>query len=183
MNSVAEHVSPVSSGELRLAPQQVLVEVRSGGTKILRSPIEFKSSDRSILDLLSEWASKAPNRTFLAQRTSEGGWQEMTYGEMWRKVQATGQSLINLGAARGDRIAILSGNSIEHAIVMFAAMAIDVVVAPISPSYSLLPGGLARIEDIAKVLRPKFVFAQSREPYFAARQIPELAGATWIASE
>jgi feruloyl-CoA synthase len=58
-----------------------------------------------------------------------------------------------------------------------------VVVAPISPSYSLLPGGLARIEDIAKVLRPKFVFAQSREPYFAARRIPELAGATWIANE
>jgi feruloyl-CoA synthase len=58
-----------------------------------------------------------------------------------------------------------------------------VVVAPISPSYSLLPGGIARIEDIAKILRPTFVFAQSREPYFAARQIPELAHATWIANE
>src|SRR5262249_18260921 len=76
-----------------------------------------------------------------------------------------------------------SGNSIEHAVVMFGAMAVDVLVAPISPSYSQLPGGMARIEDIAKVVRPDFVFAQSREPYFAARKIPALAGATWITSE
>jgi feruloyl-CoA synthase len=183
MNSVAEDVSPVSSGELRLAPRQVLVESRSDGTKILRSPIEFKSIDRSVLHLLSEWASRAPDRAFLAQRASDGSWQEITYGEIWRKVQAAGQGLIDLGAARGDRVAILSGNSIEHAIVMFGAMAIDVVVAPISPSYSLLPGGMARIEEIAKVLRPNFVFAQSREPYFAARRIPELASAIWIINE
>ncbi|WP_027582397.1 AMP-binding protein [Bradyrhizobium sp. Ai1a-2] len=183
MDSVGEHASPVSSRELRLAPRQVLIDDRSDGTKILKSPIEFRSSDRSVLDLLSEWASRAPDRIFLAQRTPDGGWQEMTYREMWRRVQAAGQGLINLGAARGDRLAILSGNSIEHAIVMFAAMAIDVVVAPISPSYSLLPGGMARIEDIAKVLRPNFVFAQSREPYFAARRIREFAGATWITSE
>jgi feruloyl-CoA synthase len=183
MNSVVAHVPPAGVGELRLAPQRVLIEARSDGTRILTSPIEFKSSDRSVLDLLSEWASKAPDRSFLAQRVSDGGWQEITYREMWRKVQAVGQGLVNLGAARGDRVAILSGNSIEHAIVMFAAMAIDVVVAPISPSYSLLPGGIARIEDIAKVLRPNFVFAQSREPYFAARRIPELADATWIANQ
>jgi feruloyl-CoA synthase len=102
---------------------------------------------------------------------------------MWQQVQATGQALIDLGAESGDRLAILSGNSIEHAIVMFAAMAIGVVVAPISLSYSLLPGGMARIEDIAKVLRPQFVFTERRDPFFAARRIPELSGATWIANE
>jgi feruloyl-CoA synthase len=183
MDLVAAHVSPVGSRELRLAPRQVLVDTRSDGTKILKSPIELGPVDWSILDFLSQWAGKAPDRVFLAQRASDGNWQEMTYREMWRCVQAAGQGLINLGAARGDRLAILSGNSIEHAIVMFAAMTVGVVVAPISPSYSLLPGGIARIEDIAKVLRPNFVFAQSRKPYFAARQIPELAGATWITNE
>ena len=73
--------------------------------------------------------------------------------------------MIDLGAKRGDRLAILSGNSIEHAIVMFAAMSVGVVVAPISPNYSLMPGGLARLQDIATLLRPSFVFVQDSETY------------------
>ncbi|MEY9355553.1 acyl-CoA synthetase (AMP-forming)/AMP-acid ligase II [Bradyrhizobium japonicum] len=48
--------------------------------------------------------------------------------------------MIDLGAKRGDRLASLSGNSIEQAIVTFAAMSVGVVVAPITPNYSLMPG-------------------------------------------
>jgi feruloyl-CoA synthase len=91
--------------------------------------------------------------------------------------------MIDLGAKRGDRLAILSGNSIEQAIVMFAAMSVGVVVAPISPNYSLMPGGLARLQDIATLLRPAFVFVQNSETYSPARAIPELASATWITAD
>jgi len=65
-------------------------------------------------------------------------------------------------------------------VISFAAMSIGVVLAPISPNYTLMPGGLARLKDIAEVLRPRFVFAQSGRDFSAARAIPELVAAAWI---
>jgi feruloyl-CoA synthase len=167
----------------RFAPREVRIEKRPDGTLVLRSPIEFETPNWSILDFIPEWAEKAPQRAFLAQRGRDGEWQRISYGELWQRVRSVGQAMIDLGAKRGDRLAILSGNSIEQAIVMFAAMSVGVVVAPISPNYSLMPGGLARLQDIATLLRPAFVFVQDSETYSGARTIPELASATWITAD
>ncbi len=167
----------------RFAPRKVDIEKRVDGTLVLRSPISFQKPEWSILDFLPEWAKKAPNRTFLAQRGGDGAWEKVSYAEMWARVQAVGQALLDQGAQRGDALAILSGNSIEHAVVMFAAMSAGLVVAPISPNYSLMPGGLARLQDISTLLRPSFVFVQDSDAYAAARTIPELASATWIAAD
>src|SRR3954454_16934782 len=177
-----ENPSVLAEGP-RFAPREVLIEKRPGGTLVLRSPIEFEIPQWSILDFIPEWAEKAPERAFLAQRGRDGEWQKISYAELWLKVRSVGQAMIDLGARRGDRLAILSGNAIEQAIVMFAAMSVGVVVAPISPNYSLMPGGLARLQDIATLLRPAFVFAQDSETYSPARAIPELASATWIAAD
>jgi feruloyl-CoA synthase len=167
----------------QFAPRDIRIEKRPDGTLVLRSPIQLETPQWSILDLIPEWAEKAPQRVFLAQRGRDGAWQKITYAELWQRVQSVGQAMIDLGARRGDKFAILSGNSIEHAIVMFAAMSVGVVVAPISPNYSLMPGGLARLQDITTLLRPSFVFAQDSEIFADARKIPELAAATWIAAD
>jgi feruloyl-CoA synthase len=167
----------------QFAPRDIRIEKRPDGTLVLRSPIQLETPQWSILDLIPEWAEKAPQRVFLAQRGRDGAWQKITYAELWQRVQSVGQAMIDLGARRGDELAILSGNSIEHAIVMFAAMSVGVIVAPISPNYSLMPGGLARLQDIATLLRPSFVFAQDSEIFADARKIPELAAATWIAAD
>jgi len=167
----------------QFAPREVRIEKRPDGTLVLQSPIEFETPQWSILDLIPEWAAKAPQRIFLAQRGPDGEWQKISYAELSQRVQSVGQAMIDLGARRGDRLAILSGNSIEHAIVMFAAMSVGVVAAPISPNYSLMPGGLARLQDIATLLRPSFVFVQDSEIYSGARKIPELASATWIVAD
>jgi len=167
----------------QFVPREIRIEKRPDGTLVLRSPIQLETPQWSILDLIPEWAEKAPQRVFLAQRGRDGAWQKITYAELWQRVQSVGQAMIDLGARRGDKLAILSGNSIEHAIVMFAAMSVGVIVAPISPNYSLMPGGLARLQDIATLLRPSFVFAQDSEIFADARKIPELAAATWIAAD
>ncbi|WP_426419753.1 AMP-binding protein [Bradyrhizobium genosp. A] len=181
---MTRHESPAIPAEgLRFAPREVRIETRPDGTLVLRSPIEFESPHWSILDFIPEWAEKAPQRAFLAQRGRDGEWQKISYAELWQRVRSVGQAMIELGAKRGDRLAILSGNSIEHAIVMFAAMSVGIVVAPISPNYSLMPGGLARLQDIATLLGPAFVFVQDSEAYSGARTIPELASATWIAAD
>jgi feruloyl-CoA synthase len=167
----------------KFAPREIGIEKRPDGTLVLRSPIAFEPPHWSILDFIPQWAEKAPQRVFLAQSARDGAWQKISYAELWQSVQSVGQAMIDLGAKRGDRLAILSGNSIEHAIVMFAAMSVGVVAASISPNYSLMPGGLARLQDIATLLRPSFVFVQDSETFSGARKIPELASAIWIAAD
>ncbi|SCB08888.1 feruloyl-CoA synthase [Bradyrhizobium shewense] len=170
----------MSTKALTFAPREVSIERRPDGALILSSPLEWKPCDWRITDFLPNWASATPDRIFLAQRNAKGGWDEITYSEAWSQVQAVGQSLLDLGAKPADKLAILSGNSIENAVVSFAAMSIGVILASISPNYTLMPGGLARLKDIAEVLRPSFVFVQSGREFSAGRTIPELAAATWI---
>jgi len=170
----------MSTTALTFAPREVSIERRTDGALILSSALEWKPCDWRITDFLPIWADAAPDRVFLAQRNTKGGWDEITYGEAWSQVQAAGQSLIEMGAKSADKLAILSGNSIENALISFAAMSIGVILAPISPNYTLMPGGLARLKDIAEVLRPRFVFVQSARDFSAGRSIAELAAATWI---
>jgi len=168
------------SRALTFAPRELSIERRTDGTLMLSSPLELGICDWRITDFLPTWANAAPDRIFLAQRNANGGWDEITYREAWLQVQAVGQSLIDMGAKPADKLAVLSGNSIENAVISFAAMSIGVILAPISPNYTLMPGGLARLKDIAEALRPKFVFVQSGRDFSAARSIPELAAASWI---
>jgi feruloyl-CoA synthase len=168
------------SKTLTFAAREVSIAPRPDGTLILSSPIEWTPCEWRITEFLPHWAAAAPDHIFLGQRNSQGKWDEITYGQAWSQVQAVGQSLIEMGAKPGDNLAVLSGNSIENAVISFAAMSIGVVLAPISPNYSLMPGGLARLKDIAEVLRPKFVFVQSGREFSAGRVIPELDSATWI---
>lgn len=170
----------MSMTALTFAPRELCIERRSDGALILTSPLEWKPCDWRITDFLPSWADAAPDRVFLAQRDVKGGWDEITYVEAWLQVQAVGQSLIDMGAKPADKLAVLSGNSIENAVISFAAMSIGVILAPISPNYTLMPGGIARLKDVAEVLRPNFVFVQSGRDFSAGRSIPELAAATWI---
>ena len=170
----------MSTKALAFAARELSIERRTDGTLVLSSPLELGKCDWRITDFLPSWAHSVPDRIFLAQRNANGKWDEITYGEAWSQVQAVGQSLIEMGAKPADKLAILSGNSIENAVISFAAMSIGVIIAPISPNYTLMPGGLARLKDIAEALRPTFVFVQSGRDFSAGRSIPELATATWI---
>lgn len=170
----------MSMTALTFAPRELCIERRSDGALILTSPLEWQPCDWRITDFLPTWADAAPDRIFLAQRHARGGWDEITYANAWSQVQAVGQSLIDMGAKPADKLAVLSGNSIENAVISFAAMSIGVILAPISPNYSLMPGGIARLKDVAEVLRPNFVFVQSGRDFSTGRSIPELAAATWI---
>ena len=116
----------MSTKPLTFAPRELSIERRADGTLILRSPLELGLCDWRITEFLPRWASAAADRIFLAQRNAKRGWDEITYREAWLQVQAVGQSLIDMGAKPADRLAVLSGNSIENAVISFAAMSIGV---------------------------------------------------------
>jgi feruloyl-CoA synthase len=160
----------------RFAPREVDVRYCADGTILLRSPMALDGCERHICAYLERWGDLVPDRTFLAQRGTDGHWQTLSYGDAWRRAQAIGQALLDHGLEADAPLAILTGNSIEHALMAFGAMTAGVPVAPISPSYSMSSEGLARLADIADMLRPRMVFAQSTDSLASARALPQLAG-------
>ena len=77
-------------------------------------------------------------RAHLAQRGGPNReWRKVSYAEAKRIVDALTQGLLNLGLD-GRPVAILSGNSIEHALMTQAAMQARAPAAPVSPAYSLM---------------------------------------------
>jgi feruloyl-CoA synthase len=183
MTSTVDHFASVPFCSMPMPSTDVDVTRREGGTLILKSRIKLGEMCGTICSYLPHWAREAPDRMFLAQRTSDNVWQQISYGEFWSRVRSVGQALLDRGGVAGDTLAILSGNSIENAVVQFGAMSVGLQVAPISPSYSLLPGGLSRTEEIGKFLTPKFVFAQKADPYVQARAIPGFTQAEWVTAE
>src|ERR1700760_3705445 len=98
--------------------RDIAVERRPDGVIVLKSRIPLKEYEKCIPGALARWASHAPERIWLAQRTGpQRQWRKVSYGEAKRTVDALTQGLLNLKLAPGRPVAILSGNSIEHALM------------------------------------------------------------------
>ena len=166
---------------LRTVEPRVIVETRADGALILRDPRELPTPERSIVAYLRRWSAVAPERLMLAERGPDGGWIEMSYGLMRRRADAIAQGLLDLGLRSGDRILILSGNSIEHAALGLGAMTIGVAIAPISPAYSLGGSGASKLTRVVEAVRPAMVFAQEWRRYAPAVQAMGLGGLPRVA--
>ena len=172
--------APVDPLAVRFAPKAVLVERRADGSILLRSPIALTGCAHNIVDDLEHWATQVPERVFLAQKAAGGGWQMLNYADAWQQVQSVAQWLLDQGLTDQTPIAILSGASVEHAVLTFAGMLVGVPVAPISPNYTLLPPAHPRLLEIAELLRPGLVFAQDAARYAGARCAAGLASVPWL---
>src|SRR5690242_12079609 len=108
---------------LRFLPARVDVEHRADGSVVLRSPEPLRPYPRCLGEYLERWAAEKPAAVFLAERTApEGPWREITWSEARRQVHAVATSLLERGISAEHPVAILSDNSIEHAILALAAM-------------------------------------------------------------
>src|SRR2546430_13310122 len=130
---------------LRFAPAKVNVEKRPDGSIVLRSPQKLGAHARCVTEWLVHWSDHSPERVFLAERSGDG-WRRISYRESYGAVRRIGQALLNLGLNQERPVAILSDNSIDHALLALGAMHVGVPVAPISPAYSLMSGGLRQAQ-------------------------------------
>jgi feruloyl-CoA synthase len=152
---------------LRYAPAEVKVEKRADGATILRSPQPLKPYGRAVGDWLLHWYERAPDRTFLAERKGEG-WRRVSYRDALSDARRIGQALLNLGLDAERPVAILSDNSVDHALLALGAMHVGVPVAPISPAYSLMSKDFAKLKHIFELLKPGLVFAAEPEKFAPA---------------
>lgn len=154
LSTASRRVRPV-----RIAPIASIVRTAPDGSVYLRSPTPLGPYPARITDKLDEWASRAPDRIFLAERDPGGAWRTVTYEEARAKVRSLAQALLDRGLS-GDRpVAILSGNGIDHGLLALACMYVGVPYAPIAPAYSLQAKEFAALGHVFNLLEPRLVFA------------------------
>jgi feruloyl-CoA synthase len=152
---------------------EVKIERRPDGTVILSAGRPLPDDPPLVIDRLREAAERRPDTTFLAERRGpQRAWQRLTYAEAWARTGAVASWLIAQGfGPDGAPVAILSDNSLENALFLFGALRAGVLVAPISPAWSLAGakgGDFERFDHAMKVVQPSLVFAQDSQAYSAA---------------
>ncbi|MDH5349841.1 MAG: feruloyl-CoA synthase, partial [Betaproteobacteria bacterium] len=116
---------------------------------------------------LAKWARQAPERVFLAERQADA-WRKVTYAQALDAARRIGQALLERGLGADRPLAILSDNSVDHALLALGAMHAGVPVAPVSPAYSLMSKDFAKLRAIAQLLRPGLVWVDDAQKYGAA---------------
>ena len=144
----------------------VVVERRTDGVLVLSSGRDLPDDRPLMIDWLQRAAARRPHVTFLAERRRpDRAWQRLTYAEAWAKTGAVASWLIAQGyGPDSGPAAILSDNSLENALFLFGAMRAGLLVAPISPSYSLA-GDFSRLDQALGLVQPTLVFAQDSVGY------------------
>ena len=153
---------------MKLAPAKVEVEKRADGSMLLRSPQKLGPYPRCLTEWLVKWSDKTPDRIFLKERTPSGSWKELSYRQAYGEVRRIAQALLDLGLGKDKPVAILSDNSIDHALLALGAMHVGVPVAPISPAYSLMSKDFAKLKMIFELLQPGLVWTSDPAKFAAA---------------
>ncbi len=161
--------------------RDIAVERRADGTVLMRSRLPLDPYPDHIPSLLRRWGTEAPQRTWLAQRRGpDRAWRRLSYGEGLATVDALSQALIDLGIGPGRPVMILSGNSLEHALLTMAAMQVGAPAAPVSPAYSLVSRDHAKLRHVFSLVEPGLVFVQDGPPFDRALASLDLRGVTVV---
>lgn len=104
----------------------------------------------------------------MCQRSTDGTWRKVTWAQAWQHTRALASALLNRGYGPGRPIATLSGNSIEHGLLRFAAMMAGIPLVHLSPAYSLLSKDHVPLKAALSLVPCGTVFVQDEHPFAAA---------------
>ena len=144
-----------------------------GGVQYLRAELALEPCAHRMTDRLVHWASTDPDRLFMARRArladgSTGEWQRVTYGQALQAARNIGQALLDRGLDAERPVAILSENSLEHALLALGCLYAGVPHCPVSPAYSTISQDYDKLRHVLATLTPGLVFATDGERYARA---------------
>ena len=178
-------------------PRNIAVERRDDGVLLLKSRFALQAYAPHIPALLARWAAERPAHTWLAQRKgADRQWQRVSYSQAQQTVDSLTQGLLGLQRSRplaphstpgsapdptsSRPLVILSGNSIEHALLTLAAMQAGMPVVPISPAYSLMSQDHAKLKYLIALVQPAVLMVQDAAQFERALQALDLTQTTVV---
>jgi feruloyl-CoA synthase len=145
---------PISFGD-----PAVGIDRRDDGIIYLRPKIALGEYPKRLTDRLHHWAKAEPNRIFMAERDDGGLWRQVSYAQLLTSTRHIASALLARGLSAERPIVILSGNSIDHALLAFGALYAGIPFCPVSPAYSLVSKDFGKLGFVMKLLTPGLVFA------------------------
>lgn len=142
------------------------IQLRDGETGI-----QYLSADQplsnyadSMGERLQHWAVKTPDRILFAQRAkladgTLGDWQQITFQQAYESAQHIGQALLARGLNQERPVAILSENSIDHALVALGCILVGIPFCPVSTAYSLISQDFEKLRHVLNTITPGLIFA------------------------
>jgi feruloyl-CoA synthase len=146
-------------------PFRTKFERRSDGVLLLHPQGPLGAYPPRFMDFLKQWATRASLRTAIARRMHGGEWQRISYGELLDRVRRVAAGLMTRNLSAQRPLLILSGNSIEHLVLAYAAMWAGIPYCPMSPSYSLASSDLGKARHIVELLTPGMIAAFDTPSY------------------
>ncbi|SHH48532.1 feruloyl-CoA synthase [Chryseolinea serpens] len=138
---------------------------RKDNTTVLYSAIPLEPHPYRLTERLEHWAMNAPGRIFIGKKNASGGWDTLTYRETFSKVKSISQAILERKISASRPIAILSENSIEHALIALAALHVGVPYSPIAPAYSLRSTDFEKLKYVVTLLTPGMFFVSDGIKY------------------
>jgi feruloyl-CoA synthase len=146
----------------------VSIERAANGTIYLRPKTPLGDYPRRLTDRLHHWAQATPNTTFMAERVAGGDWRKLSYAELLGATRHIASALLSRGLSAERPVLILSGNSIDHALVAFGALYAGIPFCPVSSAYSLISRDFGKLAYVMKLLTPGLVFADDAQKFSGA---------------
>ena len=146
---------PISFGQTTVS-----IERRDDGTIYLRPNIELGDYPLRITDRLHHWVKTAPDRIFMAERDGADGWRRISYAQLLTSSRRIASALLARGLSAERPVVILSGNSLDHVLMVFGALYAGIPFCPVSPAYSLISKDYGKLGYLLKLVTPGLVFAE-----------------------
>ena len=151
------------------AMPSIVTERRADDSIIVKSRTPLQPAARCVGDWLEHWARVTPERIFLGERAGvEAPWTTVTYSEALRQVRSIAAWVLAQGLSAAHPLAVLSDNSIDHALLALGAMHAGVPVAAISPAYSLMSRDFDKLKSMMRLLEPGAIYVSGTKPFAAA---------------
>ncbi|MCV2881463.1 AMP-binding protein [Actibacterium sp. XHP0104] len=157
-------------------------QVLGDGSVILRSALPLGPVAHSTGQWLHDWAAAAPTRVAFGER-SGAGWRELGYAELLETVRAIAAALLARGLSGATPIAIISANSLDHALLSLAAQYVGIPTVPLAEQYALIPEAHARLRQAIETVRPAMVFAEDARAYGPALALDCFDGVERVVSD
>ncbi len=140
---------------------------QSGSTTYLQADQALEPYPLRMTDQLVYWAQAAPERTVYARRDESlgGDWKHHTFKQALAAARSIGQALLDRGLNAERPLAILSENSLEHAMLALGAMYAGVPFCAVSPAYSLVSQDFDKLRHVFNTLTPGLVYAADWQRY------------------
>ena len=161
----------VPTADTLSARPDVEMETRDDGTRILRSRrTRLATPERAWASCSDRVPRTPPIRVMLAERDGAGGWRKVTWAEAAKRAASIGQALLDRRLGPERPLMILSGNSVDDALMTLGALWAGVPVSPVSAAYSLMSRDFAKLRHIYAQVKPGLVFADRGTVFAAAFQ-------------